>query len=257
MSTVTTTSYRVVKTTTIGFGDDAEHKEQIVWQGTDTKVLSRQYPPSQILGADPLGHSEIEGGHIRFDYRFERLVGNEWQEIDDPRARLTPMTELEREIDAENRRLFPGDYEQDDPYEDYDDPYDPGYYCEHCHDHGCSKCELEEEPCEKCGMDPCWCDMIAKYETEPETCPHCGGTPDVHNERACEKCGDCLCGGWCDFVDEEESNLDSCFYCNRAECNGGCYEEKYTLRVVWNTSHTLLFWRAYYWLRSVVNRRVA
>lgn len=254
MSTVTTINFRVVKTTAIGFGDEAECKEQFVWQGTDTKVLSKQYPPSEIFGADPLGHSEIEGGHIRFDYRFERLVDGEWQEIDDPRVRLTPMTALEREIDAENRRLFPGDYEQDDPYEDYDDYRDDvGYMCERCHDAGCSHCEPEPEPCEKCGMDPCWCDMIAKYETEPDTCPHCGGLPEVHNERACKECGDCLCGGECGY----DYEADACYFCNRIGCEGGCYEEKYTLRVQWTTSYLRHFWRVYYWLHSLVNRRAA
>jgi len=251
MNAVGTIQYRVIKMTTVSSGDDAMQTEQIVWQGTDTKVLSKQYPPSEIFGADPLGHSEIEGGHIRFDYRFEQLVDEQWQEIDDPRVRLTAMTELEREIDAENRRLYPGDYEQDDPYEDYEDPY--GYMCERCHDAGCSHCDPEPEPCDKCGMDPCWCDMIAQYETEPDTCPHCGGTPEAHNERACKECGDCLCGGECGY----DYEAGSCYFCNRVGCAGGCYEEKYTLRVVWSTSRTLLFWRAYYWLRSVVNRRVA
>jgi hypothetical protein len=35
------------------------------------------------------------------------------------------MSELEREIDAENRRLFPGDYMDEE--DDFFDPYD-GYY---------------------------------------------------------------------------------------------------------------------------------
>lgn len=254
MNTVTATSYRVIKTTTVGFGEDAVHTQQVVWQGTDTKALSKQYPPSEIFGADPLGHSEIEGGHIRFNYRFEKLVGDEWREIDDPRVRLSPMTALEREIDAENRRLFPGDFEQEDTYEDYDDYLDDaGYMCEHCHDAGCSHCEPEPEPCEECGMDPCMCDMIAKYETELDTCPHCGGTPEAHNERACKECGDCLCGGECGY----DYEADACYFCNRVGCEGGCYEEKYTFRVEWTTSHLRHFWRAYYWLHSLVNRRAA
>ncbi len=139
MSTVAATSYRVIKTTTVGFGEDAVHSQEVVWQGTDNKVLSKQYPPTEIFGADPLGHSEIEGGHIRFDYCFEQLVGSEWQVIDDPRVRLTAMTALEREIDAENRRLFPGDFEQEDLYRDFDNPF--GYDCELCHDAGCSHCD--------------------------------------------------------------------------------------------------------------------
>jgi hypothetical protein len=104
------TEYRVIKTTTVGFGDEAKQTDEVVWQGSDTDELSRQYPPSEIFGADRLGHSEIEGGHIRFDCRFERLEGEAWVEIKDPRRRITPMTAVEREIDAENRRLYPGDF---------------------------------------------------------------------------------------------------------------------------------------------------
>jgi hypothetical protein len=220
-------------------------------------VLSKQYPPSEIFGADPLGHSEIEGGHIRFDYKFERLVEGEWQEIDDPRVRLTPMTALEREIDAENRRLFPGDFEQEGDYEDY------GYNCEDCQDRGCEQCmpefvEDDPEPCQKCGMDPCFCDMIAMYGAEEQYrathCPDCGGLLATHDERCCKKCGSCLCGGLCDFDPEE---ADACYFCQRTDCSGGCYEEKYTLRVEWTTSHLRHFWRAYYWLHSLVNRRAA
>lgn len=231
MNAVGTMQYRVIKMTTVSSGDDAMQTEQLVWQGTDTKVLSKQYPPSEIFGADPLGHSEIEGGHIRFDYRYERFVDEQWQEIDDPRVRLTPMTELEREIDAENRRLFPGDFEQEDP-EYYFDNYE-FYICDNCRDRGCSECEPEKP--------------------EPGTCPHCGGTPQVHNERVCKECGDCLCGGECGY----DYEADSCYFCNRVGCEGGCYEEKYTLRVEWTTSHLRHFWRTFYWLRSLVNRRVA
>jgi hypothetical protein len=87
-------------------------------------------------------------------------------------------------------------------------------------------------------------------------CPHCGGTLEAHKERACEKCGDCLCGGWCDFVPEEEAHLmDTCYFYGDAECAGGCFEEMKTCRVLW--SHLRLFWRAYYWLLSLVNRRAA
>lgn len=109
--------YRVVKVTTDSFGKYTQGKasdvvREIIWQGSDTAELSRQYPPSEIFGADPLSHSEIEDGLIHFDYRFEHQVEDgSWKRIKDPRRRLTPVTTLEREIDAENRRLFPGDYE--------------------------------------------------------------------------------------------------------------------------------------------------
>ena len=84
-------------------------------------------------------------------------------------------------------------------------------------------------------------------------CPYCGGTPEVHKERACEKCGDCLCGGWCDFTpDEEPDPMDSCYFCGLADCPGGCSQEKKTCRILW--SRLRLFWRACYWFRSLVNR---
>lgn len=130
------TQYRVIKVTTNDFGaynygKPSEIDEQVVWQGSDTDELSRQYPPSKVFGADPLGHSEIEDGLIRFDYRYERLEGDAWVKIDDPRRRLTPMTAVEREIDAENRRLYPGDY------------WDG---CEVCGDGNCyGECQLDED----------------------------------------------------------------------------------------------------------------
>jgi hypothetical protein len=110
------TVIRVVKSTTNDFGpfNAAGFRDvvtEIVWKGSDIDELSREYPPSEVFDADPLGHSEIEDGFIRFDYKFERqIAANSWEEIDDPRRRITPVTEREQEIDAENRRLFPGDY---------------------------------------------------------------------------------------------------------------------------------------------------
>jgi len=100
-------------------------------------------------------------------------------------------------------------------------------------------------------------DELVEFEEYTAThCPHCGGTPEVHKERACEKCGDCLCGGYCDFVYEEEPDLmDSCYFCGSEDCPGGCDEETKCIRIWW--SRARLFWRVYYWLRSVVNRRAA
>ena len=251
LSTMTTTSYRVVRTTKVGFGEDAELSQDSVWQGADTKVLSKMYPPSEIFGADELGHSEIEGGHIRFDYTFEQLVEGKWHRIDDPRVRLTPVTDLEREIDAENRRLFPGDFEQDDP-DDYNDFY--GYYCDTCHNHGCSECEPEEVPepvCEECGMDPCYCDMIAEHEAEAQQedyCPNCGGDQKTHAERACSKCGECICDGYCNFVYTEMPPEARCYFCGQVDCQGGCDEEKDCRRLSW--SRLRHFWRLWYKLRS-------
>ena len=110
MTMTATTTYRVVSTTTVGFVDP-KVTESIKWEGTDIDELSVEYPPSSIFGADPLSHSEIEDGFIRTDHRFEHFVDGIWVEIDDPRRRLTPTTALELEIDAENRRLFPGDFD--------------------------------------------------------------------------------------------------------------------------------------------------
>jgi hypothetical protein len=151
MNTTTTINYRVIAVTIIG----DSNKELLKWEGTDIDQLSMEYPPSEILFADPLGHSEIEGGYIRTDYRFERQLEDcSWEEIDDPRRRLTPVTDFERAIDAENRRLFPGDYglaDDDDcgcrqrgcpvcDPEDFDD-FSSGPDCTNCDDHGCATCQ--------------------------------------------------------------------------------------------------------------------
>lgn len=153
--TTRTVNYRVIAILTNDFGaynrgKPSDISETIKWSGTNLDELSRKYPPSNIFGADPLGHSEIEDGLIRYDYRFEQQSEDgSWEKISDPRRRITPMTTLEREIDAENRRLYPGDYitEDEDDY-GYDDE---GYYCANCHDAGCSKCDLPEQPCNRCG----------------------------------------------------------------------------------------------------------
>lgn len=116
MTMTKTTVYRVIQILTndfgaYNFGEPSDVTETIKWSGTDLDVLSIQYPPSQIMFADPLGHSEIEDGLIRYDYRFERQCEDgSWEKISDPRRRLTPITDHERAIDAENRRRFPGDH---------------------------------------------------------------------------------------------------------------------------------------------------
>ena len=82
-----------------------------MWEGDDIYELSREFPPSNIFGADPLGYQEWGGGDLRYWYHFEQLVDGNWEEISDPRFRpQSGMTHAEREIDSENRRLFPGDY---------------------------------------------------------------------------------------------------------------------------------------------------
>jgi hypothetical protein len=125
--------YRVLKVTSNHFGEfnhgtDPERSESELWSGSDTSELSRRFPPSEVFGADPLGHSEIEDGLIRFDHEFQELREGEWVTIADPRVRQQQgMTVLEREQDAENRRLYPGDFIEDD-----DDDWD--YYNDDNHD---------------------------------------------------------------------------------------------------------------------------
>lgn len=142
MNTTHSDKFRVVCKTRTGFADERTDVSY-PWIGVDLDELSRLYPPSNIFGADPLFHREIEDGFIRTDYAFERqLPDGSWEKIDDPRRRLTPMTDLERAIDAENRRDFPGDYDtsddEDDYYGDTEWRYVPN--CKHCDDRGCAKC---------------------------------------------------------------------------------------------------------------------
>lgn len=118
------TQYRVIKILT-AFGPGGP-KEETIWEGSDIIALSKQYPPSNIFGADPLGHHEIEDGWIRWDHRFESFQDGKWTECPDPRRRISAeLSQLERDIDAENRRDFPGDYEDDEDY--YQDNGDDGY----------------------------------------------------------------------------------------------------------------------------------
>lgn len=124
MPTQTTTRVRVIQILTNDFGaynngSPSKVTESTKWVGDDIAELSKKFPPSEVYGADPLDHSEIEDGLIRYDYRFEQFVDGEWQECNDPRVRSQRgLTALERAIDAENRRLYPGDYEEaDDEYD--------------------------------------------------------------------------------------------------------------------------------------------
>lgn len=171
MNTATAT-LRVRKTLYVG---SAAPQTTTFWEGSDIAELSKAYPPSQVLFADPLGHSELEGGHIRTDYTFERYVNGMWIEIDDPRVRLTPLTATEMAIDAINRHQFPGDYldeeEEFDPYGDDLDPH-PGYdesdyvICRVCDDEGCALC------------NPSWLD---ENSPEPIFCTNC-------NDHGCDLC---------------------------------------------------------------------
>lgn len=102
-----TTNYRVIQTLTNDFGlqrgGSSKVDETVKWSGNDIDELSHVYPRSNVFGADELGHSEIEGGGIRFDYHFERQnAEGDWERIDDP------------------RRLFPGDFVDQDDYDDED-----------------------------------------------------------------------------------------------------------------------------------------
>lgn len=162
--------YRVIEVLTNDFGafnsgQPSTIDETVKWSGTELDELSRKYPPSEIFGADPLGHSEIEDGLIRHSYRFERQLSNgSWEKIDDPRRRLTPITTLEREIDAENRRLFPGDFATDDD-------------CGRCGGYGCEECEDDQ-----------------REELKPQ-CYECGDVhtnPALTSDDACKSCQDYL-----------------------------------------------------------------
>ncbi len=115
MPTQTTAHYRVIMITTDSLGSSTKTSEATKWEGDNIADLSLLFPPSQVFGADPLGYSEIEDGLIRFDHRFEQLLDGEWVQIDDPRV-LSNLVHRAREraIDEENRRLYPGDYTNED-----------------------------------------------------------------------------------------------------------------------------------------------
>lgn len=198
---------RVRKTMCVG---SAAPQTSTFWEGSDIGALSTAYPPSEILFADPLGHSEIENGHIRTDYTFERLVDGQWQEIDDPRVRLTPRTATERAILAENMRDFPGDYDHgdtdddlygQDPYDEYDQ--EEQVDCLNCEDRGCQLCDpslQEEEDPEPLQVICIHCkeesdtdsDLCTDCEIELQRlCPNCSTHHGDTNLQADELCSDC------------------------------------------------------------------
>lgn len=171
MSTTTATTIRVVRVTKIGSVDPGVASEQVLWEGADTDDLSRQFPPSEVFGADPLGHAEIEDGHIRIGYRFEQFMDGLWQKIDDPRRRHTPLSEFERAVDTENRRDFPGDF---------------------------------LDVCQSCGHSPCECyeDEVDDWKPPWSYCEGCGAEVEykdpLHDARRCINCGCCAeeCQCW-------------------------------------------------------------
>lgn len=185
-------TYRVIKTTTVGFGDE-QAESSTIWQGTDTKALSIKYPPSDIFGADPLFQPDIEDGYICFSTRFERqLADGTWEKCDDPRRRITPMTEIEREIDRENRRDFPGDYITSDDCDrcgGYGCPEcedDDRYNCDNCHDVGCLFCDPSPD-CSNCDDHGC---ELCEPENFPSLCYLCYQPLASNETEICAKCID-------------------------------------------------------------------
>ncbi len=229
MNSTITKRYRVIATTTIGFVDP-KVDTIVKWEGTDTDELSREYPPSDIMFADPLDQKEIEDGFIITRFAFEQqLTDGSWEQIDDPRRRLTPITTYERAIDEENRRLYPGDYITECQDCGYDDCRcdDNSVDCTACNDNGCAKC------------DPDWCtacDNNGCAKCDPgNVCPSCkhyvyGESLSIGsglcqnceiNERLCTQCGynshngeDRLCGS-CRSDNEWEAAL-KCSNCYNA-----------------------------------------
>jgi hypothetical protein len=275
-ATIATQQYRVIATTTTGFVDPRVDTT-VKWQGTDTDELSRLYPPSDIFGADELFQKEIEGGFIITRFCFEKqLEDGSWQEIDDPRRRLTPVTELERAIDAENRRDFPGDYitDDEDEYDDYQvsctNCQDHGcelcepVFCTNCNDHGCAECQ-PDDVCKKCNQYLPG-DVFGGICYGCGRCHDCGiALPDDAEGNLCATCSmpkciaDCntpvdndgeMCGG----CEQYYASLDEsyCTWCQSAPktvgdlckpCNKSIVEmEREHMRYIG------FLWRSYYWL---------
>ena len=121
-----TTTYRAISTMTIEF-DNTKITTTTVCQGSDITAFSRKYPPSDMLFADLIDHSEIAVAFISTDYRFERqLEDGSWEKCNDPRRRITPKVARERGMDAQNSR---------DPLGD-----STSYDCDCCDDEGCELC---------------------------------------------------------------------------------------------------------------------
>lgn len=197
MNSTITKRYRVVATTTTGFVDP-KIDTTVKWEGTDTDELSREYPPSDIMFADPLDQKEIEDGFIITRFTFEQqLADGSWEQIDDPRRRLTPMTDYERAIDEENRRLFPGDYITECQDCGYDDCQCDDYSvnCTSCDDHGCAKCDPNW--CRACVNNGCAtcdpggvCKGCKRYMADVETLDENGQCSDcAYYASLCRKCG--------------------------------------------------------------------
>jgi hypothetical protein len=229
MTTTATQLYRVIVTTTTGFVDP-KVDTSIEWEGSDTDALSREYPPSNIMFADPFDQKEIEGGFIITRFTFERqLEDGSWEQIDDPRRRLTPISAHERAIDAENRRDFPGDYITEDDYGYYDEPaYDevddePQYDCIYCADYGCGHCK---PMCFDCGTEP-----VAK---QGDTCSSCEAYyAELDKQYAC-------C--WCRDAPQEVGEL--CKSCNQKAIEVNREYMPYFGRI----------WKVYYWCKYRVIR---
>jgi hypothetical protein len=230
MSTATQ-QYRVVSTTTTGFVDP-KVDTSIVWEGSDIDELSREYPPSNIMFADPFDQKEIENGFIITRFTFERqLEDGSWEEIDDPRRRLTPVTAYERAIDAENRRDFPGDYITEDDEDDFSfdnrevwgdvEDDEPEYNCYNCADNGCEVCMTL---CVDCRVEP--------VDTEGDVCMSCQA--------------------YYAQLDEEYNN--SCIMCRNAPQQVGevckvCNQDIIEMERMYH-QYVGFLWKFYYWLRN-------
>jgi hypothetical protein len=227
MNSTITKRYRVLATTTIGFVDP-KVDTTVKWEGTDTDELSREFPPSDIMFADPFDQKEIEDGFIITRFTFEQqLTDGSWENIDDPRRRLTPMTDYERAIDAENRRDFPGDYITYCEDCGYDDCRCDDYRveCTSCNDYGCVKCEpdrcwdCDDHGCAKCDPQGV-CTSCKHYDDRTDKvsglCQNCAYYASL---RYCEDCRD-------ELNDSEEGNL--CAHCEHYRslpiCSDNCHE---------------------------------
>jgi hypothetical protein len=229
MNSTITTLYRVIATTTIGFVDP-KVDTTVKWEGSDTDELSREFPPSDIMFADPFDQKEIEDGFIITRFTFERkLADGSWENIDDPRRRLTPITAYERAIDEENRRLFPGDYitECQDCGCDDCQCEDNSYRCNNCGDYGCAKCDpnwctsCDNHGCASC--DPTGiCKDCSQYMADVDTLDKDGRCNNCAYYASLRYCDDCVG----ELNDDNEGNLcANCeFYRTHPVCFDNCSE---------------------------------
>jgi len=169
--------FRVIKVEINDFVTDKNKSvtESVKWEGNSLTELSEKYPPSRIFGADELGHHEIEDGWIRWDHRFEVMQDGVWVECEkDPRRPLGYLTEREQEIDAENRRLYPGDFLT----EDYEN---------------CDNVDRDDWP--EIDVDPCSCDKTSS--SADSDCP-------IHGSAQYED-------GACGFTQTELDEMDKTY----------------------------------------------